>query len=121
MSHQFKIGDRVRSMDFRYRDDCFVEIIINVIDPVMQQYGGPTVRDVITGHEVEDSSRVGLTTRVPMEGAMHREWEGRLTLVREEPLFSATLTAALAPTSDEKQEVAEARDRHNRYLSGGDS
>jgi hypothetical protein len=78
---RFKVGDRVRAMDFKYRTDCFVEIVINVVIPSAGQYSGLCVRDVCSGEEVPGSSRVGFETKVPMENAMHRDWNERLTLV----------------------------------------
>jgi hypothetical protein len=78
---EFKIGDRIRSMDFKGREDCFVEIVINIIDPVMRTYTGLTVRDVCEGEEVTNSSRVGFPTRCRMSGALHRDWPERLQLV----------------------------------------
>jgi hypothetical protein len=81
---RFKIGDRIRACDFGpNHKDCFVEIVVNVLEPAMRQYGGLTVRDVCGGEEVKSSSRLGFNTRVPMEG-MHRDWEGRLTLVERD-------------------------------------
>lgn len=78
---KFKIGDRIRAEDFRGHPDCYVEIVINILDPAARCYEGLTVRDVCRNEEVKDSNRIGFRTRVPMEGAMHRDWEARVTLV----------------------------------------
>lgn len=79
---QFKIGDRIRARDFGPKHpDCFVEIVVNIIDPSARCYEGLTVRDVCGDLDVSDSSRLGFRTRVPMEGCTHRDWDGRLSLV----------------------------------------
>ena len=79
----FQIGDRVRSMDFINRSDCYVEVIISVIDPVARRYVGMTVAEVSVGRDCskDEHTRVGFRTTFPMEGALHRDWPTRLTKV----------------------------------------
>jgi hypothetical protein len=79
---RFQVGDRVRCQDFKHRSDCFIEIVVSAILPGVHQYCGKVVRDVHAGVDLNDeSSRLGLMGRVFMEGAMRRDWDGRLEAV----------------------------------------
>lgn len=77
---ELKIGDVVRSYDFRGNKNCYFEGIIESIDGAAATFMASTTKQVWDGVEIETKSQM-FTSQLPSMNWLDDVWADRIELV----------------------------------------